>query len=117
MYVHLGAITIAEHCVRLLLQRAVCLQRKRELKNTYLERGEGRTSDLLKYSWGFLHFNLLLFKRWLFPMQTAPGGKRFPAPGQSWTNVGWEPLRASGLLTDGLFLAGQLNTFGPALVP
>lgn len=76
----------------------------------------GGTSDLLKYSWGFLHFNLP-FKRWLFPRLTAPRGKRFPAPWQSWTNVGWEPLRASGLLTDGLLQAGQLNTFGPALVP
>ena len=40
--------------------------------------GEGRTSGLLKYSWGFLHFNLLLFKRWLFPSQTAPEGKEIP---------------------------------------
>lgn len=29
MYLHLEAITIAEHCVRLLLQRAVGLQGKR----------------------------------------------------------------------------------------
>lgn len=103
MYHHLEAIRIA-------VSGCFCrgLSAEEEgVKEHLVGTGEGRTSDLLKYSWGFLHFNLLLFKRWLFPRQTAPGGgKRFPAPWQSWTSLGWKPLRAPGLLvTDAVLQA------------
>jgi hypothetical protein len=54
--------------------KAVSLQWRERVKEYLGEMGEGMTSDLLKYSWGFLHFNLLFFKRWLcFPVWQLPG--------------------------------------------
>lgn len=63
MHHRFETITVAELCAE------AGLQWRERVKEHLVEMGEGRTSNLLKYSWDFLHFNLLLLKRWLcFPV-------------------------------------------------
>lgn len=58
------------------------LRRGERVKDTSLKWGRVPTSDLLKYSWGFLHFNLLLLKRWLcFPVWQPLGKADLLLPG------------------------------------
>lgn len=58
--------------------------------------GRVLTWDLLKYSWGFLHFNLPLLKRWLCFPAWQPFRKELFPPCRvqlSRTNLEWKPLR------------------------
>lgn len=85
---------------RLCLQRAG-LCRGERVKNTQLKWGRVQTSDLLKYSWGFLHFKLLLLKRWLcFPVWQPLRKEELLLPCRvqlSRTKREWKPLRPPGL--------------------
>lgn len=82
MYLHLEAITIAEHRVRLLLQRAGCLQRKREIRTPSWNGGRVGPRIYLNIHGASSILIVSFLKDGCFPGRQLPGERDSLLPGR-----------------------------------